>query len=63
MFPDVEAIKIEARDDELLQSGKALFDEREILTPCDGVRSIFSRRLTIRDESEEAQYVLGSSMM
>ena len=58
VFPDAEAIKIEARDDELLQFG-ALSDEREILTPCDGVRSIFSRRLTIRNENNEAQYVLG----
>jgi diguanylate cyclase (GGDEF)-like protein/PAS domain S-box-containing protein len=59
VFPEVEARKIEARDNELLQSGQMLFDEREILTPCDGVRSIFSRRLTIRDKSDAAQYVLG----
>jgi diguanylate cyclase (GGDEF)-like protein/PAS domain S-box-containing protein len=59
VFPAIEARNIEARDDELLQSGKSLFDEREILTPCDGVRSISSRRLTFRDESEQIQYVLG----
>ena len=59
VFPDIEARKIEARDDELLQSGTSLFDEREILTPCDGVRSISSRRLTIRDKSNVARYVLG----
>ena len=59
VFPETEARNIEARDDELLQSGKSLFDEREILTPCDGVRSIFSRRLTFRDESEKVRYLLG----
>jgi len=59
VFPEIEARNIEARDDELLQSGKSLFDEREILTPCDGVRSISSRRLTFTNESEKARYVLG----
>jgi diguanylate cyclase (GGDEF)-like protein/PAS domain S-box-containing protein len=59
VFPEIEARNIEARDDELLQSGKSLFDEREILTPCDGVRSIFSRRLTFRDEREKVRYLLG----
>ena len=59
VFPPVEAERIAARDNELLQSGQALFDEREILTPCDGVRSISSRRLIIRDEADGAQYVLG----
>ena len=38
--------------------GKALFDEREILAPAGGMRSIYSRRLTIRDETNAAQYLL-----
>jgi diguanylate cyclase (GGDEF)-like protein/PAS domain S-box-containing protein len=59
VFPDIEARNIESRDDELLRSGQPLFDERELLTPCDGVRNIFSRRLTIRDENKKVQYVLG----
>lgn len=59
VFPDVEARRIEARDNELLQSATPLFDEREILTPCDGIRNIASRRLTIPDEKGEPQYVLG----
>ncbi len=59
VFPEAEAKTIEARDDELLRSGSALFDEREIVTPKGGVRSISSRRLTIRDASHEAQYILG----
>ena len=59
VFPEAEAKTIEARDDELLRSGSALFDEREIVTPKGGARSISSRRLTIRDQSNEAQYILG----
>ena len=59
VFPEAEAEMIEARDDELLRSGTPLFDEREILTSHGGVRSISSRRLTIRGQSDEAQYVLG----
>jgi diguanylate cyclase (GGDEF)-like protein/PAS domain S-box-containing protein len=59
VFPKIEAGKIKARDDELLQTGKPLFDEREILTPSDGIRSIFSRRLMFRDDSEKVQYMLG----
>ena len=59
VFPDIEARKIETRDNELLQAEAPLFDEREILTPCDGVRSIASRRLAIRDNGGQPQYVLG----
>jgi diguanylate cyclase (GGDEF)-like protein/PAS domain S-box-containing protein len=59
LFPNAEAARIEARDDELLQSGTALFDERELITPVGGLRHISSRRLTIRDKSNEARYVLG----
>jgi diguanylate cyclase (GGDEF)-like protein/PAS domain S-box-containing protein len=59
IFAESEAKKIAARDDELAQSGQALFDERELLTPCSGVRSIFVRRLIIGKPGEEAQYLLG----
>jgi diguanylate cyclase (GGDEF)-like protein len=59
LFSSAEAVRIEARDDELLQNGTALFDERELVTPAGGVRHISSRRLTIRDDSNEARYVLG----
>jgi diguanylate cyclase (GGDEF)-like protein/PAS domain S-box-containing protein len=58
ILPPAEAEKIAARDDELLQSGKPVFDEREILTHSNGVRSILSRRLPIGDGSGEAEYVL-----
>lgn len=59
VFPDAEAAGIKIRDDELLHSGRALFDEREIQTPGRGMRSILSRRLIIRDECGEAQFILG----
>ena len=59
VFPDSEASKIELRDDELLRSGQPVFDEREILTTREGLRTVLSRRLTIRDENNNPQYVLG----
>jgi diguanylate cyclase (GGDEF)-like protein/PAS domain S-box-containing protein len=59
ILPEAEARKIEARDNQLLETGEPVFDEREIVTPDDGLRSILSRRLMIRDESDAAQYVLG----
>jgi diguanylate cyclase (GGDEF)-like protein/PAS domain S-box-containing protein len=59
VFPEAEARRIKVREDELLQSGEALFDEREILTPRGDIRSVMAKRLLIRDQSDEAQYVLG----
>ena len=59
VFPDAEAAGIKIRDDELLHSGQALFDERQIQTPGRGMRSILSRRLIIRDECGDAQFILG----
>jgi diguanylate cyclase (GGDEF)-like protein/PAS domain S-box-containing protein len=59
VFPPSEAKLIEGRDDELVQSGQPLFEEREILTSGDRLRSVFSRRLVIRDENGVPQYVLG----
>ena len=60
VFPRAEAEKLKARENELLQAGgKALFDEREIVTPRNGVRNILSRRLMIRDDNDAAQYLLG----
>jgi diguanylate cyclase (GGDEF)-like protein/PAS domain S-box-containing protein len=58
VFSEEEARKIEVRENDLLQSGKALFDEREVVAPGGAVRSIFSRRLTVRDENDAAQYLL-----
>ena len=59
VFLAAEAARIEARDNELLAAGEAVFDEREILTSGDGTRSIFSRRLVLRNEFDQPQYILG----
>jgi diguanylate cyclase (GGDEF)-like protein/PAS domain S-box-containing protein len=59
VFSKAEADRITARDDELLQSNQSVFDERQIDVAPGGVRSIFSRRLSIQGEDGSAQYVLG----
>jgi diguanylate cyclase (GGDEF)-like protein/PAS domain S-box-containing protein len=59
VFPEAEAENIEARDTELLRTGEPLFEEREILTRRDGLRSVFSRRLMLKNERDQAQYILG----
>ena len=59
VFPALEASNIHTRDDDLLQSGNALRDEREIQTPDERMHSIFSRRLIVRDENGTARYLLG----
>jgi diguanylate cyclase (GGDEF)-like protein/PAS domain S-box-containing protein len=58
IFPAAEAKRIEGRDDELVRSGQPMFEEREIWTSGDRVRSVFARRLAIRDEDNVPQYVL-----
>ena len=58
VLPPAEAQKIAARDDELLQSGKPVFDDREILTHSNRVRNIHSRRLPISDGGGGFPYVL-----
>jgi len=58
IFSDEEARKIEVRENELLQSERALFDEREVPVPGGGMRSVYSRRLTVRDENNAVQYLL-----
>jgi diguanylate cyclase (GGDEF)-like protein/PAS domain S-box-containing protein len=59
VFPAAEAKRIEGRDDDLLRSGQPIFEERDFLTSRDGWRTVFSRRLTIRDENNAPLYVLG----
>ena len=64
VFPETEAVKIEARDDQLLQAGQPVFDEREILTTHEGPRTIFSRRLTLsRMQTASQRTFWASSMM
>ena len=59
ILPPTEARNVESRDAELLQDGRPVFDEREIVTPCDGIRNILSRRLPIQGKNNETQYLLG----
>ena len=59
VFPAEEAARIEARDNELLRSSQPLFDEREIVTAAGESRMIFSRRITFRDQRDQALYILG----
>jgi diguanylate cyclase (GGDEF)-like protein/PAS domain S-box-containing protein len=60
VFSKAEADRITAREDELLESNQPLHDEREIDAASGGLRSVFSRRLTIQGGGDEkkAQYIL-----
>jgi diguanylate cyclase (GGDEF)-like protein/PAS domain S-box-containing protein len=59
VFSKAEADRITAREDELLESNEPVFDEREIDAASGGLRSVFSRRLTIQGgEEKKAQYIL-----
>jgi diguanylate cyclase (GGDEF)-like protein/PAS domain S-box-containing protein len=59
IFAKEEADLIAARDEQLLQSGQPSFDEREFRTPCNGVRSIVSKRLVMSDDDGKSRYVVG----
>src|SRR5205085_4224231 len=58
-FPPEEAAKIRQREDELLASGQPIFDEREMLTNAHGLRTIYARRLVIKDRNGDTAYILG----
>ena len=60
VFPEAEAKRIEARDDDLLQSGQALFDEREIVD----AQAVAAQHLLAKPDdpgrkTNAAQYILG----
>jgi diguanylate cyclase (GGDEF)-like protein/PAS domain S-box-containing protein len=59
VFAKKEADLITARDEQLLQSGQPSFDERQIFTPRNGLRSIMSKRLAVRDGDGRPRYLLG----
>jgi diguanylate cyclase (GGDEF)-like protein/PAS domain S-box-containing protein len=59
VFTKEEADLIAARDEQLLRSDQPSFDERQILTPRNGIRSIVSRRLTVREDDGKSRYVVG----
>ena len=58
VFSKAEADRITAREDELLEFNEPVFDEREIDAASGGLRSVFSRRLTIHDGEGKPQYLL-----
>jgi diguanylate cyclase (GGDEF)-like protein/PAS domain S-box-containing protein len=59
VFSKAEADRITAREDQLLESNEPVYDERELDAATGGVRSVFSRRLTIQGgEDKKAQYLL-----
>jgi diguanylate cyclase (GGDEF)-like protein/PAS domain S-box-containing protein len=58
VFAKDEADLIAARDEQLLRSDQPSFDERQVLTPRNGIRSIVSRRLTVRDDDGKSRYVV-----
>src|SRR5262245_4062079 len=58
-FPKEEAELIAVRDQRLLQSDQPAVDERQVHTPRNGIRSVVSRRLTVRDDDGKPQYVIG----
>jgi diguanylate cyclase (GGDEF)-like protein/PAS domain S-box-containing protein len=59
VFAKEEADLIAARDEQLLRSDRPSFDERQVLTPRNGMRSIVSRRLTVREDDGKSRYVVG----
>jgi diguanylate cyclase (GGDEF)-like protein/PAS domain S-box-containing protein len=59
VFAKEEADLIAARDEQLLRSDQPSFDERQVLTPRNGIRSIVSRRLTVREDDGKSRYVVG----
>jgi diguanylate cyclase (GGDEF)-like protein/PAS domain S-box-containing protein len=59
VFPKEEADRIASRDDQLLQSDRPSFDERQIRTPGNGVRNIVARRHTVRGDDGQPKYLIG----
>jgi diguanylate cyclase (GGDEF)-like protein/PAS domain S-box-containing protein len=59
IFAPQEAAKIDQRETELLTAGKPIFDEREMITPTQGTRTIYARRLAIKDKKGDDAYILG----
>jgi len=59
IFPADEANVIAARDEHLLRSDQPSVDERQIRTPRNGLRSIVSRRLTVRGDDGKPKYLIG----
>lgn len=58
LFREKEVAEVEARDDALLNGGQPIFEEREIVTYGAGRRSVYGRRLMLRDENTGVEYIL-----
>ena len=58
-FRKKEADLIVLQDKELLHSDQPLFEERQIHTPHNGIRSIISRKLVVRGADGKPQYLIG----
>src|SRR5215471_4756624 len=62
VFPKAEADFFSARDREILQSPDRLYvGEHAVNTPHDGTHILTTKKLAIRDEKGEPQYLLGLS--
>ena len=62
VFPKAEADFFAARDREILQSPDGLYvGEHAVNTPHDGIHVLTTKKLAIRDEHGEPQYLLGLS--
>jgi diguanylate cyclase (GGDEF)-like protein/PAS domain S-box-containing protein len=60
LFPKEVADSIIARDNDVLQSGQQLFIESHpVHTPQNGIRLITTKKLAIRGDNGEPQYLLG----
>jgi diguanylate cyclase (GGDEF)-like protein/PAS domain S-box-containing protein len=59
IFPTKEADLIAALDEELLRSGRQMSDERQIITPRNGIRSTVSKRLIVDDADGKSKYLIG----
>jgi diguanylate cyclase (GGDEF)-like protein/PAS domain S-box-containing protein len=59
IFAKEEADLIAARDEQLLRSDQPCFDERQVHTPRNGIRSVMSRRLTVCEDDGKSRYVIG----
>ena len=59
VFSKKEADRIAARDEELLHSDQPLFDEHQVHTPRNGVRSVVSKRLVVCDDDGKSRYLIG----
>jgi diguanylate cyclase (GGDEF)-like protein/PAS domain S-box-containing protein len=59
VFAKEEADLIAAVDERLLRSEQSSFDERQVHTPRNGIRSIVAKKLVISEDDGRSRYVVG----